>query len=92
MRYVGQDGFKALNNFCVGEADDVPALLFEISGSFSVMLRGQTVGVAIDLEHHHRRAAGKIGDKRADYGLAAELDASEALGAQVIPEAGFGRS
>ena len=75
LSYRGQDGFKVMHDVCVGEADYVPALLFQINGAFGVILSGRAMRVAINLNYKHRSPTGEVGDERSDHGLAAELDA-----------------
>ena len=64
-----------MHDVCVGEADYVPALLFQINGAFGVILSGRAMRVAINLNYKHRSPTGEVGDERSDHGLAAELDA-----------------
>ncbi len=80
---------QAGHYFAVGEAEDAEALAFEDGGAACVVFFLRGVGVTIHFDGEHCRAASEIYDVIAEDGLEAELGGFEALGAEVVPEAGF---
>jgi hypothetical protein len=61
-----------------------------VPGAGGVVVRLRGVGVAVNFDREHRGAAGEVDDVGGEDRLVAELVVLEAVGAKVVPEAGFG--
>jgi hypothetical protein len=77
--------FEIIEHFVVPKADDLETLVRQIDGAGSVLVCLEGVLVAVEFDYQRSFEAAKVGDKRTDGMLAAELD-SELTPAQAMPE------
>src|SRR5215471_14243952 len=86
----GEAAANVLRDAIVGKAEDAQAASGKDAVSFAIVVDARFVYVAIDFNDEPGGMAIEISDKAVNDLLAAEMQARQATGAEIVPEARLG--